>query len=75
MAASLSFTAIYEPVENGWVQARIRELPPVITCAPTRAEAEDMLLDAVREYLLSLAVETEDLENEGERVPLEITFR
>jgi predicted RNase H-like HicB family nuclease len=49
----VSLTAVYEPVENGWVQARIREMPGVITAAPTRAEAEDMLLDALREFLLS----------------------
>jgi hypothetical protein len=54
MAASVSLTAIYEPVENGWVQARLREIPAVITCAPTRGEAEELLLDAMREYLLSL---------------------
>jgi predicted RNase H-like HicB family nuclease len=54
MAASVSLTAIYEPVENGWVQARLREIPAVITCAPTREEAEELLLDAMREYLLSL---------------------
>ncbi|HEX8645688.1 MAG TPA: hypothetical protein VF715_02230 [Thermoleophilaceae bacterium] len=58
MAASVSLTAIYEPVENGWVQARLREIPAVITCAPTRDEAEELLLDAMREYLLSL-VETD----------------
>jgi predicted RNase H-like HicB family nuclease len=54
MAASVSLTAIYEPVEDGWVQARLKEIPAVITCAPTRDEAEELLLDAMREYLLSL---------------------
>ena len=46
-------TAIYEPVENGWTQARIQEIPGVITAAPTREEAKEMLLDALREYLLA----------------------
>jgi predicted RNase H-like HicB family nuclease len=55
----LPLTAIYEPVENGWIQARINELPEVITAAPTQAEAKDMLLDALREYLLSLADDAE----------------
>ncbi len=54
MAASVSLTAIYEPVNNGWVQARLKEIPAVITCAPTRDEAAALLLDATREYLLSL---------------------
>jgi hypothetical protein len=52
--ASISLSIVYEPVEHGWVQARIEELPAVITAAPTRDEAKVMILDALREYLLSL---------------------
>ena len=55
MASRISLTAIYEPVEEGWTQARIRELPGVITAAPTLEEAKELLADALREYLLSLA--------------------
>jgi predicted RNase H-like HicB family nuclease len=50
----LSLTALHEPVENGWTQARIEELPAVITVGPTLKEAKELLLDALREYLLSL---------------------
>lgn len=50
----LSLTAIYEPVENGWVQATIQELPGVVTAAPSLEEARAMLVDALREYLLAL---------------------
>lgn len=59
MNREVALTAIYEPVENGWVQARIVEMPGVITAAPTRAEAEDMLLDALREFLLSFGKDAE----------------
>ena len=45
---------IYEPVENGWIQARIEELPGVITTAPSRDEARVQVIDALREYLLAL---------------------
>lgn len=55
MASRISLTAVYEPVEGGWTQARIRELPSVITAAPTLEEAKELLTDALREYLLSLA--------------------
>ena len=55
MASRLSLTAIYEPVGEGWIQARLAELPAVITAAPSRAEAKEALADALREYLLSLA--------------------
>ena len=50
----VSLTAVYEPVENGWIQARIEELPAVITAGPTVEEARELLLDALREYLTSL---------------------
>jgi len=57
MAESLSLTAIYEPVEEGWVQARLQEIPGVITAAPTADKAREMLLDALREFLLSFTQE------------------
>jgi len=49
----LQLTPIYEQVEGGWTQAGLVELPGVITAAPSREEAQDMLLDALREFLLS----------------------
>lgn len=54
MTTRLSFTAVYEPVEEGWTQARIDELPAVITAAPTLDEAKELLVDALHEYLRSL---------------------
>jgi hypothetical protein len=57
MSTEVSFTAVYESVENGWYQGRLLEVPGVITAAPTQAEAEDLLLDALREYVLSFAEE------------------
>lgn len=57
MSAEVTFTAVYEDVENGWVQARLVEIPGVITAAPTRDEATEMLLDALAEYVSSFADE------------------
>ena len=54
VTSKLSYTAVFEPVEDGWVQARLAELPGVITAAPTQDEAQELLLDALREYLLAL---------------------
>ena len=48
MARDLLLTAVYEEVEQGWTQARIAEIPAVITAAPNRAEAKDLLEDALR---------------------------
>jgi hypothetical protein len=50
----IELSIVYEPVENGWVQARIAELPPVISAGPNRERARELVLDALREYLLSL---------------------
>ena len=67
----IQLSIVYEQIENGWTQARIAELPGVTTAAPTRAEAKDMVLDALREYLLSF---TEEPAGEGEREPIALTI-
>jgi predicted RNase H-like HicB family nuclease len=54
MASRISLTAVYESVDGGWIQARVAELPGVITAAPTLEEAKELLPDALREYLLAL---------------------
>lgn len=54
MSSQITYTAVFEPVENGWTQARIVELPGVITSAPTQDEAKSLLVDALREYLIAL---------------------
>lgn len=76
MATRMSLTAIYEPVENGWVQARIEELPAVITAGPTAEAARELVLDALREYLLSLADQRGRAEAQGlgEREPIGIVL-
>ena len=70
----MSLTGIYEPVENGWTQARIEEIPAVITVAPTLHQAKEMLVDALREYLLSLREQSTPVDPRGDarREPLEI---
>jgi len=69
---TLQLSIVYEPVENGWTQARIAEFPPVITAAPTREDAKAMVLDALREYLLSLTEEPSP--DNGEREPVALTI-
>jgi hypothetical protein len=49
----LQVTPVYQQVENGWTQASLIEMPGVITAAPSRDEAREMLVDALREFLLS----------------------
>ena len=69
---SLELSIVYEPVEGGWTQARIAEYPAVITAAPTREGAKALVLDALREYLLSLTDEPPD--DAGEREPVALTI-
>jgi predicted RNase H-like HicB family nuclease len=53
MTETLSLTVVYEPVEEGWVQATIEGLPGVVTAAPSLAEAKESIVDALREWLLA----------------------
>lgn len=50
----VSYTVVFEEVGDGWIQARLHELPAVITAAPSREQAAEDVVDALREYLLSL---------------------
>ncbi len=75
MVQAMTFTARYETVEDGWVQATIDELPTVITAAPSYEEAKESLADALHEYLLAFG----DLEKQpaaprhGDAEPLCVT--
>ena len=51
---AVSYTVIFEEVGGGWIQARLHELPAVVTAAPSREQAAEDVVDALREYLLSL---------------------
>lgn len=76
MATSLSLTAIYEPIEDGWVGARFKELPQVFTEGRNEEEAREMLLDALREYLLALVQESgeQPIDSEAKLEPLSLTL-
>ena len=71
MTSSIQLSVIYEPVENGWIQARIEELPAVITAAPSR-EARVQVIDALREYLLALREQPSALAAGAEREAVDL---
>ena len=54
----LSLTVVYQEVEAGWTQARLADVPGVITAGRTREEARDLLVDALEQFLKSHAVGT-----------------
>jgi predicted RNase H-like HicB family nuclease len=74
MATQIKLTAVYNPVENGWTQGRLVELPGVITAAPTLAEAKVMLRDALAEYLASFDSAPDAIAPGAESEELELTI-
>jgi predicted RNase H-like HicB family nuclease len=75
MAVSeLAYTAIYEQVDNGWTQARILEVPGVITAGASRDEARELLRDALREYLASFMEGNREEADLGDREQLRVAL-
>lgn len=77
VSTSFELTAIFEPVEEGWVQARIEEIPGVITAGASLEEARALLPDALQEYLLALGeldMEPRDRTGSVQRTRLAVTF-
>jgi len=69
MAASIDFTIAFdEPDEDGWIVARVLEVPGALSQGRTRAEARINVLDALSTVLtpddeLSGQAPTADLEH------------
>jgi predicted RNase H-like HicB family nuclease len=52
MAASVEFTiAFEEPDEDGWIVARVLEVPGALSQGRTREQARENVLDALRTVL------------------------
>jgi predicted RNase H-like HicB family nuclease len=52
MAASVDFTIAFEnPDEDGWIVARVLEVPGAISQGRTREEARENVVDALRTVL------------------------
>lgn len=67
MAASVEFTiAFEEPDEDGWIVARVLEVPGALSQGRTRAEAKEIVLYALRTAL------TPDEELSSERPPADV---
>ena len=70
----LSFTVLYDDVEDGWVMARVLEKPGAISQGRTRAEARENVRDALRELLLHEGTQLPDDEIGGDREALQLTI-
>jgi predicted RNase H-like HicB family nuclease len=68
MAASVDFTITFDrPDEDGWIVARILEVPGALSQGRTREEARENVLDALRTVLTpdeELTGETADSDRE-----------
>jgi predicted RNase H-like HicB family nuclease len=73
MSETLRLTITYdEPDEDGWVVARVIEVPGAISQGRTREEAREDVLDALR---LMLAPDDDDANvAAGRSEPLELTL-
>ena len=58
----LQLTISYEPNGEGGYLARVREVPGAISEGPSREEAREIVLDALRELVLSHLEHPADLE-------------
>ena len=74
MTQGVTLTATYRIVDDDWVEARVEELPQVITAAPSLAEAKTMLRDALAEYLGSLRSPANGIPSGAEQEELELTI-
>jgi predicted RNase H-like HicB family nuclease len=72
--ATLSLNAVLEPVEFGCIQARLTDVPGVITCARTREQALDMLVDGLERFLRSHRVGEPPVPPRGERIELRLVL-
>jgi predicted RNase H-like HicB family nuclease len=73
MSETLRLTITYdEPDEDGWIVARVVEVPGALSQGRTRAEARENVLDALR---LMLAPDDDDANvAAGRSEPLELTL-
>jgi predicted RNase H-like HicB family nuclease len=75
VAHQLRLTVQYEDGRDGWIIARVRELPAAMSQGRTREEARDNVLDALQELALSyLGGEAPPL-TPGDSEPLDVIIR
>lgn len=67
MEESLRITVLYEEDEDGWIVARVKEVPGALSQGRTREEARENVLDALR---LMLSPEPEEAGANSESLEL-----
>jgi predicted RNase H-like HicB family nuclease len=70
VAETLSFTILYGDNGEGWVMARIREVPGAISEGRSRAEARENVIDALR--LMFSPEPSGEVSSDSELLPLSI---
>jgi predicted RNase H-like HicB family nuclease len=74
MSEPLSLTIVYEDAGDGWVLARIPQVRGAISQGPTRAQARENVIDALRELLAVRFGDPPDLANAADGESLELTI-
>jgi predicted RNase H-like HicB family nuclease len=65
----------YEDGQDGWVIARVLELPAAMSQGRTREEARDNVLDALQELALSYLAGEPPPVGRGDSEPLDVIIR
>jgi predicted RNase H-like HicB family nuclease len=75
VAHQLRLTVQYEDGEDGWIIARVRELPAAMSQGRTREEARDNVLDALHELALSYLSGEAPAQMRGDSELVEVIIR
>jgi predicted RNase H-like HicB family nuclease len=68
----LQLTISYEPMPEGGYLARVQEVPGALSSGETREEAREMVLDALRELVLSYMEHPEPMRGDKERIAVRL---
>ena len=68
----LHLTISYEPIPEGGYLARVREVPGALSEGGSREEAREMVLDALRELVLSYLEHPEPAHGDQERIAIRL---
>jgi predicted RNase H-like HicB family nuclease len=73
---TFTFTARFQPVEDGWIMATLDELPNLVTQGHTIHEAKEMLVDALYSYMCALAPNTSEQSEQPQEssIPLQLSI-
>ncbi|HXB65014.1 MAG TPA: type II toxin-antitoxin system HicB family antitoxin [Solirubrobacteraceae bacterium] len=79
MGDPVNLTILYEPGEDGWITVSIPEVPGVLSQGRTRAQAREMALSALNDWLRFYVEEQagdrrEEVPGDADTEPVHLSF-